>query len=101
MSEKQSFLFTFDYDKDAPRITDAFGFNPTQTAKLLADVIQEINVESVEGRNPVDVPDVLMRMITEHRLPSGFLVAAGVMQIKEWQKEARMGVIDLERGMRG
>jgi hypothetical protein len=42
-----------------------------------------------------------MRMLADHRLPSGFLVAAGVMQIKEWQKEARMGVIDLERGMRG
>ena len=98
---KQSFLFTFDYDKDAQTITGAYGLTPTDTAKLLADVIQAVNQESVEGRNPVDVPDLLMGMLADHKLPAGFLVAAGVMQIKEWQKEARMGVIDIERGMKG
>lgn len=101
MSEKQSFLFTFDYDKDAPGIMEALGLDAHTTAKLLADVIQEINAKSVEGRNPVDVPDLLMGMLADHKLPAGFLVAAGVMQIKEWQKEARMGVIDMERGMKG
>jgi hypothetical protein len=50
------------------------------------------------------MPDLLMEMLGDHRLPAAFLVAAGVQQIQEWQSKARrgaMGVIDLERGMRG